>query len=325
MQSCEQHSHEPTVPKELTTPNYRTCELSGDVGHDKDWMRQDPSNVLKVRDTYYVWYAKYKPGNNGYSANIVYATSKDGFHWSEQGLALGKGEQGAWDSYGVVAPYVAVIDDTYYLFYNGTNADKPWEFKTTLRHTGIAISKSPIGPWQRFEGNPILSPTEDADAWDSLLVTDPHLIVRDGMYWMYHKGGDPQVTPETTRWGVAIADKITGPYIKHAGNPVLDSGHTTCLWPHREGVAALVDNAGPERFTVQYAPDGIHFQRACKLAFIHTGCGPCDLDAFTNAVYGRGITWGLAQHMYEDGTVGIVRFDVDLKAPERPADHHRTG
>ncbi len=113
----------------------------------------------------------------------------------------------------------------------------------------------------------------------------------------------------------AVADKPTGPYVKCKDNPLI-GGHTVCIWPHREGLAALIDAAGPERFTVQWSADGIHFKRAAKVPRVHTGCGPFDADAFTNARYGRGIAWGVAQN-HEKGTLCIVRFDVDLRAPKK--------
>lgn len=102
--------------------------------------------------------------------------------------------------------------------------------------------------------------------------------------------------------------------MKLKDNPLL-GGHTVCVWPHREGVAALIDNAGPEKFTVQWSTDGIHFKRAAKLKYVHTGCGPYDPDAFTNTKHGRGITWGVAQD-HQQGKMCIVRFDVDLQVPQ---------
>ncbi len=112
------------VPVELKTPNYRTRAVSG-ISHQPDSERQDPSNVIKVDDLYYVWYTQRKVGVHPYASTVFYASSKDGLHWTEHGQAVGKGEPGAWDSFGVITPYVAAIDGKYYLFYTGTSAAKP--------------------------------------------------------------------------------------------------------------------------------------------------------------------------------------------------------
>ncbi len=303
------------VPPELKTPNYRVTQLDG-IGHDPRLDRQDPSNVLKVGDRYYVWYTQRKHGVHPYASTVFYATSKDGIHWEDRGEALGKGPKGAWDSFGVITPYVAAIGGKYYLYYTGTTAAKPWKSRGpdgTLRHIGVAVAEKPDGPWRRFEGNPVLSPTRGA--WDSLIVDDTHLIVRRGKCWLYYKGGHDTIKPRDTEWGLAIGDGPTGPFAKVKENPLV-GGHTVCLWPHREGIAALVDNAGPERFTVQWSSDGLRWRRAAKLRFVHTGCGPLDPDAFADVAYGRGIRWGVAQE-HAKGRLYIVRFDVDCAAPER--------
>jgi beta-fructofuranosidase len=306
------------VPETLKKPEQTVKELSG-LGPDATWCRQDPSNVIQVGDTYYVWFTKYKRGMNPYSGTISYATSKDGLQWAEQGEALGKGMEDSWDSYGVITPYTAVIDGKFHLFYTATRAEKPWKVRGTLRHIGLATADRPEGPWRRFEGNPVLSPGTEDTAWDSLIVDDTHMIVRDGKFWLYYKGGDFKVTADTTRWGLAIADKITGPYVKHTANPVFPSGHTVCVWPFQGGVAAMVDNAGPESHTIQFSTDGVHFTRAGKVkGGVLTGCGPHDPDAFTNTRHGAGISWGVAQFEHKDGGRSIVRFDMNWQAKPSP-------
>lgn len=303
------------IPPELKTPNYRTTELAG-IGYDSSLDRQDPSNVLKVGETYYAWYTQRPAGVEPYASTIYYAMSEDGYNWLDRGQALDRGPAGAWDSFGVITPYVAAVDGRYYLYYTATCDVEPFSTNGTLRHIGVATAESPDGPWQRSGSNPILSPSRDSFQYDSLLVDDTHVIVRGGRFWLYFKGRSSRLRLNETKWGLAVADHPAGPFRKYEKNPVLGSGHTVCVWPHREGVAALVDNAGPERFTVQYAADGIHFRRAASLEFVHTGCGPCDPDAFTDTGYGRGISWGVAQERGE-GRVYIVRFDCDLQAPAR--------
>jgi hypothetical protein len=302
------------VPPELATPNYRTREITG-IGPQQGVERQDPSNVLQAGDRWFVWYTRRKAGVHPYASTVYYATSSDGVAWTEHGEAIGKGPAGAWDSFGVITPYAAVIGGKYYLFYTGTSAARPFRLRDpngTLRHIGVAVADDPHGPWRKFDANPVLSP--DAGAWDSLIVDDAHLIVRGGKCWLYYKGGHGTIRPDQTEWGLALADSPTGPYTKSEHNPLI-GGHTVCVWPHREGVAALVDSAGPERHTVQWSPDGLHFTRAAKIDLVHTGCGPFDPDAFTATGYGHGITWGVAQHRAPGKPLHLIRFEVDLRAP----------
>jgi beta-xylosidase len=313
--SCGGPSDE--IPEELKTPNYRITKLEG-IGYDTELERQDPSNVIKVGDTFYVWYTQRNAGVHPYASTIYYATSRDGYKWEDQGEAIGKGGKDEWDSFGVITPYIAAIDGKYYLYYTGTSAEKPFMSRGTdgtLRHIGIAIAESPDGPWRKFEQNPVFSPVE-GDNWENLLVDDAHVIVRRGEYWLYYKGGHQTISPGDTKWGLAIGNQPTGPFVRHQANPLI-GGHTVCLWPHREGIAALIDKAGPEKYTVQWSIDGVGFQRAAKLKQVHTGCGPYDPDAFTNADYGRGIAWGVAQNRDESlgKNLHIIRFDVDLSTP----------
>jgi len=303
------------IPKELQSPSYRITMLEG-IGYDKDFGRQDPSNVIKVGDTYHVYTSKFT-GNCCYTGVVGHATSTDGIHWKEQSDALTKGPADAWDNYGVLTPYVMAYGGKYYLYYTSSRelSGEPWAIRgpNNGRHIGVAVAESPDGPWKKVAA-PVLSPGKKGE-WDSYLVDDAHVIVREGRFWLYYKGGDIKVMANTTQWGLAIGDSPTGPFVKVKDNPLI-GGHTVCVWPHREGVAALIDNAGPERFTVQWSADGIHFSRAAKIKSVHTGCGPYDPDAFSNTKQGRGIAWGVAQDR-QKGKMCIVRFDVDLTVAQQ--------
>ena len=39
--------------------------------------------------------------------------------------------------------------------------------------------------------------------------------------------------------GLAIADSPEGPFVKHEMNPIINSGHETCVFPWGEGLVAL--------------------------------------------------------------------------------------
>ncbi len=127
------------IPIELTKPNYRITQLEG-IGHDPKLARQDPSNVIKVGELYYVWYTQ-RPakGTDAYASTIYYSTSKDGRKWEDKGEALGKGGEDAWDSFGVITPYVAVAPGKYYLYYTGTSVFKETGNRIQMRPT-IAAS-----------------------------------------------------------------------------------------------------------------------------------------------------------------------------------------
>lgn len=302
------------IPAELKTPNYRITKLEG-IGYDKRFGRQDPSNVIRVGDVYHVYTSKFT-GRTPYTGVIGHATSTDGIHWKPQGDALTKGPKDAWDSFGVLTPYVMAYKGKYYLYYTSSKElpGKKWASRGSgnERHIGLAIADSPDGPWKKLP-DPVFSPGKKGQ-WDSYLVDDAHVIVREGNFWFYYKGGDIKVKPAETHWGLAIGDSPTGPFVRVKNNPLI-GGHTVCIWPHRQGLAALIDKAGPEKNTVQWSADGIHFKRAAKLQKVHTGCGPYDPDAFTNTKQGRGITWGVAQDR-QKGKMCIVRFDVDFKVTQ---------
>ncbi|TAN35654.1 MAG: xylosidase [Verrucomicrobia bacterium] len=272
---------------------------------------QDPSNVIKVGDTYYVWLSWRPLDVHVYNSVIHYATSKDGKKWTQQGLALGKGAPGRWDDFGVLTPYVAEANGKFYLFYTG--ADRNF-FKGSGNAIGLAVADKPEGPWTRVSDQPVLAPPTNPKAWDSHINDDAHVIKRDGKYWLYYKGHPSGKHWTLTQQGVAIADKIEGPYVKYTGNPVIKSGHCCCVWPHADGVAAIADI--PKELL--WAKDGLHFVVVKKGGYPGAGPGPYDPDAHTDTKFGHGITWGVTQFGQptldsKDRSV-VARFDMDLRA-----------
>lgn len=285
------------------------------LGREKGVCRRDPSDVIKVGDTYYVWYSKVRnePGvfayPSGYSATIWYATSNDGISWTERGQALGKGRSGAWDEEGVYTPGILVAEGKYYMGYDGS--DRPWTGRSPAME-GLAVSDSPDGPWKKMP-NPVNVPTDDPDAFDSFRVCDVCLLIREGKYWWYYKGRGVGKTPGGTKQGVAIAERPEGPYIKYNGNPVVRGGHEVLAWPHGSGIAMLVGRVGPEevRMSVQYAPDGLTFRKVATLVNPPIAPGGYRPDAFTNAKDAEPMSWGISMGTTR-GDPYLVRFDYDV-------------
>ena len=278
--------------------------------------RRDPSPVIRVDETYYVWYSRTRDSADGYSASVWYATSPDGTTWKEAGEALPKGARGTFDEHAVFTPTILVAAGKYYLFY--TAVPEPFTNDTggpngTRTAIGVASADSPRGPWTRFEGNPVLCPSDDPEAFDSMRVDDTCFIVRDGEYWMYYKGRQMNHTPGETKMGVATARAPTGPYVKHCGNPVLDSGHEVCVWPHGHGVGCMVCNVGSQGNTLQHSDDGIHFRKIVDTV-PPKAPGPFRADGFVDGE-GPGVTWGISMEPSPSWPY-LVRFDCYLRTKD---------
>jgi beta-xylosidase len=293
------------------------------IGYDPDVTRRDNSDIIRVGDRYYIWYSRTTTGKGGGDATVWYATSPDGKKWTEHGEAVGKGAHGAWDGGGAFTPNILVARDKYFLFYSGRGSGGTTRFHSHTR-IGLAWSDSPDGPWQKSPDNPIIKqgnpgeydinkyekPDKPYGEWDSHLVDDSCLLVRDGKYWLYYKGRQIGRGATETKMGVAIADKPEGPYVKSPSNPLTNSGHEVLAWPHKEGVAALITYAGPEKNTIQYAPDGLHFSVMAKVANAPLASGAYRPDAFTGTTNGQGIAWGIC--LESKPRPHLQRFECDL-------------
>ncbi|MDP6354886.1 MAG: glycosyl hydrolase [Planctomycetota bacterium] len=313
----------------------------GGLGCEPGVGRRDPSNVIKAGDLYCVWYTRisgHKPvgvrkaskSKRAFKwdlAEIWYATSPDCREWTERGVAISSGDKGRFDDRSVFTPNIIVASDCYYLVYQAVRSPYTQRTKNVI---GMAKADSPAGPWKK-SSDPILttgnrgiwkgdendpnqewSEAVEEGEWDSHKVHDPGVLVRDGKFWLYYKGQQIGRHPFESKIGVAIADHPEGPYHKHPLNPLTNSGHEVWVWPCGEGVAAMVDWAGPEKNTIQYAEDGLNFEVVAALEDIPPAGGAYIPDKFTDTKDGKGFTWGLC-YCKSDWDF-LVRFDCDLHA-----------
>jgi hypothetical protein len=330
-------------------------EVTG-IGKEPGITRRDPTTVIKLGNTYYVWYTRRQtdhdrdyrnrpphrpeqsweiPVFDWDLAEIWYATSKDGFNWEERGVAVTLGPRGAYDERSVFTPDVLVANGKYYLYYQAV--DYPYTIRTR-NSIGMSWAESPDGPWYRWE-EPVLRPGEPGEwhgeddsrnlkrygAWDSHKVHDPFILVRDGKIWLYYKGqpmGWGTKYCKGIGWGVAFADQPEGPFVKSPLNPITNSGHETCLFPYKAGVLAICGHDGPEKDTIQFAPDGLNFEVVANVVLPPPAAGPFAPDSYNDTDDGQGITWGLAHIATEElkgGNSYIIRFDCNLNRKiERP-------
>ncbi|MGJ8632522.1 MAG: family 43 glycosylhydrolase [Luteolibacter sp.] len=302
----------PTVcADEIGEVKVNYTDLSG-IGLEDGVMRRDPSDIIKVGDLYYVWYSKGTIAP-GYDATIWYATSTDGIDWEEKGMALAKGKKGTWEGASVFTPNILVAEGKYWLFYTGTSnvlAKKPFSPDSKI---GIAVSDSPDGPWERISDEPVLRNSDNAEDFDSHLIDDACLVVRDGKYWFYYKGRQLGKSPAQTKMGVAIADKPGGPYVKYEGNPIIQGNHEVFVWAQGEGVAAMIGTIGPKDITnsILYAEDGLNFKKTHKVIKGPVGAGGYRPGSFTDKGEGKRPEWGVELQYPPKGLPHIQRWDAE--------------
>ena len=187
-----------TPAQDIGNPFYTTFKYSRITGIGKDESalsvsRRDPSKVLKIGDTYYVWYTRRQtridpvgPADSDQAgddipivdwdlADICYATSKDGFDWQEQGVAVARAPQGSYGDRSLSTPDILAFGGRYYLYYQ--------TFTTIWRqndcvNVSMAWADSPDGPWTRLE-RPVISQGA-AGEWDSCAIHDPYPLVGSG-------------------------------------------------------------------------------------------------------------------------------------------------
>jgi beta-xylosidase len=299
-------------------PKFAGFTYSPALAFEEGVTRRDPSPVIFADGCYHVWYSKNVEGNpfphDGWSASIWHATSLDGVEWEEEAEALPRGGQNAFDELGVFTPTILIADNRYYLYY--TAMPRGWleGRDTTKGAIGVATSPSPFGPWERCGSEPILRCSDDPQAFDSLRVDDSCIIARNGEYRMYYKGRQWDGPPTETKMGLATAKDPAGPWTKYEENPVLDSGHEVCVWPHGKGIGCLVCDVGPQGNTLQYSEDGVVFRKISDT--VPPGApGPFRADGFVHGE-GPGMTWGIS--MVHHHWPYLVRFDCDLKSKNSP-------
>jgi len=170
------------------------------------------------------WKAEKKMGgwiNGSEIVHAIAATPESVFEIKETVLAP-RGA-GYWDATTCHNPSVKFVDNKYYLFFMGNSNGK-----TNTKRIGLAVADSLDGPWTRPD-KPLLEPGETG-SWDDHCTTNPAFVKNpNGKYWLYYKSWNTHDYETDTgpikgnrKYGLAIGDKIEGPYIKYNGNPVID-------------------------------------------------------------------------------------------------------
>jgi len=156
---------------------------------------------------------------------IYGALSSDLKHWTDPRVILEPNPASEWESGRMLAGSIHKEDNVYYLFYSAAGQGN---IDILHEEIGLAISKD-CSNWERLSPEQLFINLNERDRWygnylnnngSSHFWRDPYVVKdnTDGKYYMfisaYLKGDNSgfQASPYLGCVGLAVADKINGPY-----------------------------------------------------------------------------------------------------------------
>ena len=124
-----------------------------------------------------MWYS----GGEQYEPDAIgYATSQDGLHWDKRPQPVFTADPAReWEQYKVTACQVIKRENDYLMFYIGFR-------DIDYAQIGMARSKNGVDNWERFSGNPIITPTKDS--WDESATYKPFVIQEKDRWMLWYNG-----------------------------------------------------------------------------------------------------------------------------------------
>ncbi len=168
------------------------------------------SEIFKDGDTYYLYYHgisnNKKDWPNNYRLGVATAAGPLGPWKKYKGNPiLDIGPEGTWDDKWVAcAAVLKEAGDKYYMWYSGNF------------QTGLATASNPLGPWKKYEKNPVYSREKRSYVGSVFKV--------NGKYYMYDLYPVGESSPDQGPICLNIADKPEGPWTEYGGNPVIPAG-----------------------------------------------------------------------------------------------------
>jgi hypothetical protein len=173
----------------------------------------EAADAFRDVGTYYFYYHATGAGK-GYRLGVADATSPLGpFKKHGDKPVLDLGPKGSWDDRHVACAMVLKDDrEKYYMWYSGHGSSREHR-KWSI---GLATASHPLGPWKKYDGNPILK--------DFGYVGG--VVKVKGKYRLYcaHPISGPGYKGDYSPLAVALADSPEGPWIKYPGNPLMEKG-----------------------------------------------------------------------------------------------------
>lgn len=245
------------------------------------------NSPIEAEDGIHVFFSRWvaKKGMGGWinGSEICHAiakTAEDEFKYIETILSP---RAGFFDSTTCHNPLIKKVDDKYCLFYMGNSNGK-----TNTKRIGLAFADSLNGPWVRPD-RPLLE-AGDPGAWDDHCTTNPAFVKHpNGQYWLYYKSWNTKDYETSTdpvikgnrKYGLAISEKLEGPYEKYKRNPVIDFStkgknrqfEDAFVWRQHNKFTMIARDMGiynQEDGLIMQSKNGIHWNEP-KIAYYAAG------------------------------------------------------
>jgi len=196
--------------------------IVGDVsGYDAGGVK-DPA-LLYEDGLFYCYYSAFNDIDEA-REDVVWAvacstaTNPEG-PWTKRGVQIPPSTQVEdWDYRKAGDPALFKENGVYHLYYE--IAYPPMNRGAI----GVAIASSPLGPWKKYESNPILKASRPGE-WDSFDFYAPRLVKWKDVYYLFYDGSNT-ADVEARQIGFAQGSSPLGPFIKYRGNPVFSLPNT---------------------------------------------------------------------------------------------------
>ena len=181
----------------------------------------EDSKIVKVNDTYYM----FTSSGSDFSSMKIYMLNSSSLTgpWDlmNNGQPIISQSSSGWDQGQLRVGGATYYDGTCYLYYMGTDA-------SGAQSIGVATASAPEFPdgWQKYGGNPILTPS--GTGWESggIYSLDMEKIGPPGNEWYGHYGATDKTGPGGGYWsvGVCYGSSPLGPLTRYENNPILQRG-----------------------------------------------------------------------------------------------------
>lgn len=207
-------------------------------GADFDEDRAWDAWVLKKGEGYEMWYTG---GSDDTGQIIMYATSRDGIHWTRLAAPVIH-ITAPWAPNQAISPSIILDGGQYRMWFTGALG--------TSAMVGYATAPrdpSPIpGAFTKHGSNPVLN-IGTVGAWDGSDVFGPRVLFVDDTLRMWYTGANYGTNND--RIGYAWSTDMGATWTKHPSNPVVDFTQT---WENGWVYAPYVTYSHPQGYTMWY-------------------------------------------------------------------------